>query len=435
MKRLVIKGGRVVDPSSGIDGTYNIYVMGGRNASVKAVGSDDTELAEGAPDLDIIDASGLLVVPGLVDIHTHLREPGHEYKETILSGAEAAAAGGFTTILCMANTVPVNDNQSVTRYIRKKAEDAVVNVIPIGALSAGLAGERITEMADLSGAGCAAISDDGMPVVNAGLMRRALEYSKVFGLPVITHAEDPALVGDGVMNEGEVSTRLGLDGMPNIAEDAMVARDIMLAELTGGRLHIAHVSTRGAVELVRTAKAKGTVNVTAEATPHHLVLTEDKVAGYDTDARMNPPLRTSEDVRALVEGVNDGTIDAIATDHAPQSVIEKDVEFNAAANGVIGLETAFSVVYSLVLDGALSLNRALEAMTIGPARAMNLDRGTLKVGAPADITLIDLDRQWTVDPAKFKSKSRNTPFAGMKLKGRAVLTIVGGATVYESRDN
>jgi dihydroorotase len=434
MKRLVIKGGRVVDPSASIDGTYNIYVMGGRIASVKAVDSDDTELAAGAPDLDIIDASGLLVVPGLVDIHTHLREPGHEYKETILSGAEAAAAGGFTTILCMANTVPVNDNQSVTRYILKKAEDAVVNVRPVGALSAGLRGERITEMADLSGAGCAAVSDDGMPVVNAGLMRRALEYSKVFALPVITHAEDPALACGGVMNEGEVSTRLGLGGVPNVAEDAMVARDIMLAELTGGRLHIAHVSTRGAVELVRAAKARG-VNVTAEATPHHLVLTEARVAGYDTDARMNPPLRTSEDVRALVEGVNDGTIDAIATDHAPQSVIEKDVEFNAAANGVIGLETAFSIVYSLVLDGTLDLKRALEAMTTGPARAMNLDRGTLKVGAPADITLIDLDRQWTVDPAKFKSKSRNTPFAGMKLKGRAVLTIVDGRTVYENRDD
>ncbi len=431
MKRLVIKGGRVLDPSAGIDGVYNIYVMGGRIASVKPVDSDETELVAGAPDLDVVDATGLLVTPGLVDIHTHLREPGYEYKETIASGAEAAAAGGFTTILCMANTTPVNDNQSVTRYILKKAEGAAVNVHPVGALSVGLKGELITEMAELKEAGCVAISDDGMPVENAALMRRALEYSNAFGLPVITHAEERTLAGGGVMNEGAVSTRLGLPGVPNAAEDAMVARDIMLAELTGAALHVAHVSTRGAVGLVRAAKAKG-LRVTAEAAPHHLALTDERVAGYDTDARMNPPLRTAVDVEALISGVADSTRDSIATDHAPHSVIEKDVEFNAAAPGVVGLETAFAVVYGLVRAGKLELKRAIEAMTVSPARAMGLDRGTLKVGVPADITLIDLEKRWTVDPENFRSKSGNTPFAGVELVGAVVKTIVGGKVVYEA---
>lgn len=428
---MVIKGGHVLDPSSGIDGVYNIYVMGGRIASVKPAGSDDTALAVSAPDLEVVDASGLLVTPGFVDIHTHLREPGHEYKETIASGAEAAAAGGFTTILCMANTSPVNDNQSVTRYILKKAEGAAVNVHPVGALSVGLKGELITEMAELKEAGCVAISDDGMPVANGALMRRALEYSGAFGLPVITHAEERALAGDGVMNEGAVSTRLGLPGMPNAAEDVMVARDIMLAELTGARLHIAHVSTRSAVGLVRAAKAKG-LRVTAEAAPHHLALTEERVAGYDTDARMNPPLRTAEDVEALISGVADSTIDSIATDHAPHAVIEKDVEFDAAAPGVVGLETAFAVVHGLVLAGKLELKRMVDAMTVSPARAMALDKGTLKVGAAADITLIDLKKKWTVDPQTFRSKSRNTPFAGMEFTGAIVKTIVGGKVVYEA---
>ena len=434
MKRLVIKGGRVLDPASGIDGIYNIYVMGGRIASVKEAASDDTVLTDDAPGLEVIDAGGLLVTPGLVDIHTHLREPGHEYKETIRSGAEAAAAGGFTTILCMANTSPVNDNQSVTRYILKKAEGAPVNVRPIGALSVGLKGALITEMAELKEAGCVAVSDDGMSVADGALMRRALEYANAFDLPVITHAEECSLAGGGVMNEGAVSTRLGLPGMPNAAEDAMVSRDIMLAELTGAALHIAHVSTRGAVELVRAAKAKG-LRVTAEAAPHHLALTEERVAGYDTDARMNPPLRNAEDVSALVEGLADSTIDSIATDHAPHSVIEKDVEFNAAANGVVGLETAFGVVYGLVLSGKLELGRMVEAMTVSPAMAMGLKAGTLKVGAPADMTLIDLEKRWTVEPERFRSKSKNTPFAGIELTGTIEKTIVNGKVVYERDEN
>jgi dihydroorotase len=430
MNRVVIKNARLVDPSSGHDGIFNIYTMGGRVASVKPTAEDTTDLKPEAPGLEIIEADGLLVVPGLVDIHTHLREPGYEYKETVLTGSRAAAAGGFTTILCMANTDPVNDNQSVTRYILRKAEETRITVLPIGAVTRGLKGMELTEMADLKEAGCVAVSDDGMPVVNSGLMRRALEYSNIFGLPVITHAEEPALVIDGVMNEGGVSTRLGLPGIPNAAEDLMVARDIMLAELTGGRLHIAHVSTRGAVELVRSAKARG-VNVTAEAAPHHLTLTDTAVDGYDTNAKMNPPLRTSADVEALMAGLKDGTIDCIATDHAPHAVIEKDVEFSKASNGIIGLETAFSLVYGLVQEGVLGLNDAVRAMTINPAKAMNLDKGSLKVGAQADMTLIDTNAEWTVEPAKLLSRSKNTPYAGKKLKGRVFKTLVAGETIYE----
>ncbi|HLC17484.1 MAG TPA: dihydroorotase [Thermodesulfobacteriota bacterium] len=430
MKRLVIKGGRVLDPAAGLDGAYNIYVMGGRIASVKPTDKDTTELVPGVPDLEVIDASGLLVVPGLVDIHTHLREPGYEYKETIKTGTRAAAAGGFTTVLCMANTDPVNDNQSVTRYILKKAEaEGSARVLPVGALSFGLQGERLTEMAELKEAGCVALSDDGMPVVRSSFMRRALEYSLLFSLPVITHAEDPVLSGPGAMNEGAVSTMLGLTGVPNAAEDSMVARDIMLAELTGARLHVAHVSTRGAVGLIRAAKERG-VKVTAEATPHHLTLTDEAVSGYETNFKMNPPLRSREDVEALRQGLRDGTIDSIATDHAPQSIIEKDVEFSKAANGVVGLETAFSVIYGLVEEGVMTLERAIEAMTVKPSEAMGLDTGTLRVGSSADITIIDLKKSWTVRPENFCSKSRNTPYAGKELKARVVKTIYAGEVVY-----
>lgn len=431
MKRLVIQNARLVDPSTGHDGEYNIYIMGGRVASVKPSKEDTSELTPGAPGLELIDACGLLVVPGLVDVHTHLREPGYEYKETVRSGARAAASGGFTTILCMANTDPVNDNQSVTRHIIKQAADTGINVLPVGAVTRGLKGGELTEMAELKEAGCVAVSDDGMPVVSAGLMRRALEYSKIFNLPVITHAEEPDLVMDGVMNEGPVSTRLGLPGIPNAAEDVMVARDIMLAELTGGRLHIAHVSTRGAVALVREAKARG-VNVTAEAAPHHLTLTDEAVDGYDTNAKMNPPLRSADDVEALIAGLKDGTIDTIATDHAPHAIVDKDVEFSRAANGIIGLETAFSLVYGLVDDGVLDLAAIVRAMTINPSKAMNLDKGSLRVGASADMAFIDTGAVWTVEPDKLLSKSKNTPYAGKTLKARVVRTIAGGATVYES---
>lgn len=431
MNRLVIKGGRVIDPSQNIDGIYNIYIMGGRIASIKKSVDDTSEIVPGTPGLDIIDAAGLLVVPGLIDAHAHLREPGFEYKEDIRTGALAAAAGGFTTVLCMANTSPVNDNEAVTRYILKKAEGAPVKVLPIGALSHAQKGERLTEMAELKAAGCVAVSDDGVPVTNGALMRRALEYSKLFGLPVVSHAEDPALAGSGVMNEGPVATRLGLKGIPNAAEDSIVARDITLAGLTGGRLHIAHVSTKGSVELIRMAKGSG-VKVTAEATPHHLTLTDEAVAGYDTNAKMNPPLRSREDVEALRAGLKDGTIDCVATDHAPQSTVEKDVEFDKAANGIIGFETAFSLIYGLVLEGALTIGEAVKAMTINPAKAFGLNTGRLSVGSPADMAIIDLECAWVVEPSKLRSKSKNTPYAGRELKGKVVKTILGGNVVFSA---
>ncbi|TAN63267.1 dihydroorotase [bacterium] len=430
--RLVIKGGRVIDLAGSIDGLYNIYIMGGRIASVKAVDKDisATELVAGEG-LEVIDATGLLVTPGLIDAHTHLREPGYEYKETIAGGAVSAAVGGFTTIMCMANTKPVNDNESVTRFMLKKAESAVVNVLPIGAVTVGLKGERLTEMAELKEAGCAAFSDDGMPVASSSVMRRALEYANALGMVVITHAEDTKLAGAGVMNEGEVSTKLGLKGIPSTAEDIAVARDILLAELTRARLHVAHVSTRGAVEIIRNAKKRG-VKVTCEATPHHLTLTHLAVEGYGTNAKMNPPLRSEDDVSALIEGLADGTIDCIATDHAPQSVIEKDVEFDRAANGVVGLETAFSLVYALVEKGLITLQAAIAAMTINVARTFNLDKGSLKVGSSADIAIFDLKALWIVEPSLLKSKSKNTPFGGMNLKGRVEKTIVNGKVVYDA---
>ncbi|WKZ31640.1 MAG: dihydroorotase [Thermodesulfobacteriota bacterium] len=426
MNRLIIKGGRLIDPAAGIDGLYNIYVMGGRIASVKKAESD---ASEAGPGVEVVEANGLIVAPGFIDAHAHLREPGFEYKEDVRSGTQAASAGGYTAVMCMANTRPVNDNESVTRYILKRAEGAAAKVYPIGALSVGLKGERLAEMAELKAAGCVAVSDDGMPVVNSALMRRALEYSKISGMPVISHAEEPVLAGSGVMNEGPVATRLGLRGIPNAAEDVMVARDIHLAELAGGRLHVAHVSTRGAVEAIRAAKARG-VRVTAEATPHHLALTDEAVKGYDTNAKMNPPLRSREDVEALREGLRDGTIDCIATDHAPHSTIEKDIEFDKASNGIIGLETAFSVVYGLVEEGALSLNQALAAMSANPAKAFGLEGGKLTVGSPADMAILDLNGKWKVEAAMLKSKSRNTPWAGKELKGVVVKTVLAGNVVY-----
>ncbi|MBE7414931.1 MAG: dihydroorotase [Deltaproteobacteria bacterium] len=426
MNRLIIKGGRLIDPAAGTDGLYNIYVMGGRIASIKKAESDDSEAG---PGVEAVDATGLIVAPGFIDAHAHLREPGFEYKEDVRSGTQAASAGGYTAVMCMANTRPVNDNESVTRYILKRAEGAAAKVYPVGALSVGLKGERLTEMAELKAAGCVAVSDDGMPVVNSALMRRALEYSKISGMPVISHAEEPGLVNAGVMNEGPAATRLGLRGIPNAAEDVMVARDIHLAELTGGRLHVAHVSTRGAVEAIRAAKARG-ARVTAEATPHHLALTDEAVKGYDTSAKMNPPLRSSEDVEALREGLRDGTIDCIATDHAPHSTIEKDIEFDKASNGIIGLETAFSVVYGLVEEGALSFVQALAAMSANPAKAFGLEGGRLTVGSPADMAILDLNGKWKVEAARLKSRSKNTPWAGKELKGIVVKTVLAGNVVY-----
>ncbi len=428
MKRLVVKGARVLDPATGLDAKLNIIAMGGRFASIRPPHEDDNY--EGA-EWDVVEAEGLLVVPGLIDIHTHLREPGFEYKEDIESGAKAAAAGGFTTILCMANTEPVNDSASVTRLITKRAAAvSPIKVLPIGALTKGLEGRALSEMGELKDAGCVAFSDDGMPVKDPAIMRRALEYSTSLNLPVISHAEEPALTGGGVMNEGVVSTRMGLKGIPNASEDVMVARDIALAELTGARLHIAHVSTRGAVDLIRAAKARG-AKVTCEAAPHHLTLDHGAVVGYDTFAKMSPPLRAEEDIAALHAALKDGTIDAIATDHAPHSSIEKDVEFDAAANGIVGLETALGLTLGLVGDGIISLAQAVTLLTSGPARAMGINSGTLKIGASADMTIIDPDMEWVVEPEKFLSKSRNTPYGGRAMKGRAIRTIVGGETVYE----
>ncbi len=429
MKPIVIKNGRVVDPSGKIDGIYDISIAEGKITSLSNSGESEGE-GSGS---DVIDATGMVVIPGLIDIHVHLREPGYEYKETIASGAMAAVAGGFTTIACMANTDPVNDNGSVTRYILAKAGEAnLVNLLPIGAATKGLRGEALAEIGELSDAGCVAISDDGMPVADGSLMRKVFEYARTFNLPIITHCEEPAIVGDGVMNEGITSTRLGLRGIPNAAEDAMVSRDISLAELTGGRLHIAHISTRDAVEMVRRAKERG-LRVTAEVTPHHLTLTDDAVKGYDTNAKMNPPLRGEHDREAVIQGLKDGTIDCVATDHAPHSTIEKDIEFDRAANGIVGLETALPLVLSLVEKDILTLSQAIERMTAGPASVLGFDKGTLQVGADADITIIDTAREWVVEANRFHSKGRNTPFEGWKMKGRVMKTIVGGRVVYSEK--
>ena len=426
-QRLLITGGTVVDPVAGTAAPGDVAVEDGRLVGVLRPGSGS---AEGTT---VLDARGLLVVPGLIDMHVHLREPGYEYKETVQTGVAAALAGGFTSLACMANTEPPNDSAAVTQYILDRARIAQgAHVYPIGALSLGLRGERLAEIGEMHRAGIVGISDDGRPVMDADLMRRALEYSLMFGLPVIVHEEDQHLAAGGAMNEGVTSLRLGLRGIPAAAEEVMIARDVALARLTGGRLHVAHVSTAGAVGLVRAAKAEG-VPVTAEVTPHHLFLTEEAVAGYGTNAKMAPPLRTRADVEALRAGLADGTIDAIATDHAPHHPDEKDVEFDQAANGVVGLETELPLELRLVADGVLDLQALVARMTTGPARILGLPGGTLAAGAPADLTLIDPERRWRVDARAFRSKSRNTPFEGWEMTGRAVAVLVGGRLVHDER--
>jgi len=356
----------------------------------------------------------------------HLREPGYEYKETIATGTAAAKAGGFTAVCCMPNTNPVNDTRSVTEFILSQAgKSASARVYPIGAITKGSKGEELAEMGELHDAGCVGISDDGKPVMSAAVMRRAMEYSKIFDIAVISHCEDASLAGKGVMNEGFVSTELGLRGIPNAAEDVMTGRDILLAELTGARLHICHVSTAGSVRLIREAKQRG-VRVTAETCPHYFTLTEDAVRGYNTMAKMNPPLRTAEDVAAIKQGLKDGTLDVIVTDHAPHGLDEKSGEFDAAPFGIVGLETSVGLSLNLVREGVLTIADAVRRMSLNPAAILKLDKGTLSVGAVADITVIDPDLEWTVDASQFKSRSKNTPFNGWKLKGRAVQTIVGG---------
>ena len=430
---ILIRGGRIIDSSANLDGVMDLLIDAGK---IVSVGGDAAETAwqrEGSTlytPLEVIDAHGLLVVPGLIDIHTHLREPGYEYKESIESGSAAAVAGGFTAIACMANTNPVNDDAAVTEYILEKARAVgLVQVFPIGAVSVGLAGKRLAEIGELSQAGVVGISDDGKSVMNSQLMRRALEYAGMFGLPVISHCEDTHLAAHGVMHEGRVSTELGLRGIPAQAEDIMVARDIALAELTGGRVHIAHVSTAGAARLVRDAKARG-LRVTAEVTPHHLFLTDEAVRGYDPNTKMYPPLRTAADVEALRQALRDGTIDAIATDHAPHDLADKEVEFDQAPVGIIGLETSLPLTLRLVNEGVLTLTEAIAKLTLGPAQVLGLAKGTLQVGADADVTLIDPQTEYVVDRREFRSKSRNSPFHGWTLKGRAVMTLCAGKVVY-----
>ncbi len=423
---LFIEGGRVIDPAGGVDGVRTVVVRDGKVAEV-------AERVERPRDARVIDARGRWVTPGFLDLHVHLREPGQEYKETVATGARAAVAGGFTAVCAMPNTRPVNDNTSVTELVLARAAAAgLARVYPVGAISKGLSGEELAEYGELKAAGCVALSDDGHPVASSGLMRRALEYARAFRLPLTVHEEDLGLVGKGVMHEGAASTRLGLKGIPAQAEDVMVLRDLALLELTGGRLHVAHVSTAGSVRAIRDAKRRG-LPVTAEVTPHHLALTDEDVgaSGYCTDLKMNPPLRSAADVQACREALADGTLDAIATDHAPHSLVEKDVEFDAAANGVVGLETAFPVCLALVRQGLLTERRLVEALTVGPARAFGLPGGTLARGAAADVAVLDPAAEWVVGPETLRSRSHNSPWKGKRLAGRCTHTIVGGRLVHE----
>ncbi|MGH7369901.1 MAG: dihydroorotase [Candidatus Methylomirabilaceae bacterium] len=445
--RILISGGRVIDPASGLDEVIDLLIEDGRivrigrNAAAAKVQDPKRGRAEkgarsGGPDVAVdrvMDATGLVVCPGLIDMHVHLRQPGREDKETIASGTLAAARGGFTAVCCMPNTDPVNDTRSVTEFIRDTAKrEGVVQVYPVGAISKGLKGEELAEIGELAEAGCVAISDDGRPVMDAELMRRAMEYATMFDLPVIAHCEELRLTGNGVVHEGVVATALGLRGIPSASEAAMVARDLLLAELTGARLHVAHVSAAESVRLIREAKSRG-VRVSCEATPHHFALTEEAVRGFNTHAKMNPPLRSEADRQALIEGLRDGTIDVIATDHAPHTVHEKEQEFDLSPFGVIGLETALALTLTtLVAPGLLSLNQAIARLTTEPARVLNLPKGRVVEGGDADLTIFDPGREWTVNASELASKSRNTPFHGSRLKGQTVATLVGGKVVWEA---
>ena len=427
MKRL-LKGGRLVDPANGRDGVFDVLIDGDRIAQI----GRDLPADSGVTVVEV--PSGLIVCPGLIDMHVHLREPGQEHKETVATGTAAAVAGGFTAVACMPNTTPVNDNAGVTEYMLKKAAEAnLARVYPIGAVSRGQKGEQLADIAELKAAGCVAITDDGRPVATALLMRRALEYTSMFDMPVIEHCEDQTLKGDGVAHEGYQASSLGLRGIPSEAESIMALRDISLALLTGGAVHIAHMSARQTLDAVRFGKSRG-ARVTCEVTPHHFVLTDEMLAApvaYDTNTKMNPPLREAADRDAMLQGLADGSIDVIATDHAPHAADEKQVEFDHAPFGITGLETAVSLcVDRLVHRGLVTLPRLVELLSVNPAKILNVPGGSLSEGAAADITILAPDLAVTVDVARMKSKSRNTPFGGWELRGGVAATIVGGRAVY-----
>jgi len=426
--RVVLRGGRVIDPSQRIDATGDLVLGDGK--------IDSFETAAGAKygdDVRVVDCSGLVVSPGFIDVHCHLREPGREDVETIATGARAAAVGGFTAVCAMPNTQPVTDNQAAVGFVLRQGQAAsAARVHPIGAISLGQEGRALAEFGEMVGAGAVAVSDDGRPVASAHLMRTALEYARTFGIPVADHCEEPTLATGGAMNEGIVSARLGLKGIPAEAEEIMVIRDILLARRTGGHVHLCHMSTKGSVELIRWGKERG-IRVTAEACPHHLSLTEDEVNGYNTNAKMNPPLRTADDVEAIREAVRDGTIDLVATDHAPHHYDEKEREFADAPNGIVGLETALAVVMKwLVKPGIIDLPTLIDRMSVSPASTFKLPGGSLRRGSVADVTVFDPGREWKVDPARFASKGRNSPYAGHTLQGVVMCTIVGGRIVHQA---
>ena len=429
LNSLLIQCGHIIDPSQGIDEIGSLLISKGKISWL-----DREEVTPPQQNYDVLSAEGLIVCPGFIDLHCHLRQPGFEEKETIATGTQAAARGGFTTICCMPNTNPPLDNQAAIDYVKSKAAtEGVVRVLPIGCISKGRKGEELVDMGELASAGVIAFSDDGDPVANSRLMRQALEYSRASGLPIIDHCEDKALTEGGQMNEGRISTKLGLRGIPTAAEEIIVARDLALAKLTGGRLHIAHVSTEGSVDLIRRARKKG-IQVTAEVTPHHLTLTEEKVIGYDTNAKVNPPLRTKRDIQSLIQGLKENVIDIIATDHAPHTEADKLCDFAVAVSGISGFETALGSLMSLVHDGQLTLTTLIAKLTGEPAKFIG-DKygklGTLAIGAPADVTIFAPDMDWVVDTSTFASKGKNTPLAGSTLKGKVMATLSQGKLVYK----
>ncbi len=422
LQAILLKNGRIIDPVNKLDKKASLFIDKG---TIKAVFSPRQKIPAMPKKILTVDLKGKWIVPGLIDMHVHLREPGEEHKETIETGSRAAAAGGFTAVVCMPNTIPVNDCQSVTRLILEKAASALARVYPVGAISKGSQGETLAEFGEMKQAGAVAVTDDGRPVLNSQLMRRALEYASNHQMLVISHSEDSSLSRNGAMNEGFTSTSMGLKGIPHIAEEIMVYRDIALANYTGCHLHLAHISTKESLALIRQAKENG-FPVTAETAPHYFTLTEEAVKGYNTNAKMNPPLRTAQDREAVIEAIKDGTLDAIATDHAPHSILEKDIEFDQAANGIIGLETALPLALNLYRKGHINATRLVELLSANPARILGVRGGSLGVGAAADVTVIDPDLEFVFQEKDIVSKSKNSPFIGSKLKGRAVLTICGG---------